>query len=419
MPQSVASAQSVPVDLPTGPPTVLRNRPVPTRYRADPAWSERAAAPLRLVAGRGAKPTPEEITKLKAGLLRRDEPASELVRALRLDRTVTMKQIRHSLDHGIEDDAPAPLHAFFDHLEPRPDWVRDDLLERGARACRRLGVDGLRVLGLGSLLGGYRTAAALEPLVRTGRLTGEEGQRRLNETTAWWLAVTAPGGLEPGAEGWNLSVHVRIMHAFINDQLEQAPDWDWNLRGVPINQYDQASTLGVFSTSFLLHARLFGHRISRRDSEAAMHLWSYVGWLMGVDEEWLPRTERIGRRLLYQFLAGDPGPDVNSRLLATSLLDSVDAGPGSALQKRIERERTLSIATGLLGPGAMGDLGLPRRLPWFTLMRCLVNLPLSQILTRIPRTDQFTVRRGNASIERECRRIFGTDGPSAHGVAPL
>ncbi|KRF19123.1 hypothetical protein ASG90_02735 [Nocardioides sp. Soil797] len=394
-------------------------RRVPSRYRADPDWSDRAAALLRLTAGPGARPSSDEVVALKAGLLRRDEPAAELVRAVRVDRSVTMKQIRTALEHGTDASTPAAVREFFDHLAPRPSWVRDDLLERGARACRCLGVDGLRVLGLGSLLGGYRTAAALEPLVRTGRLTGEEGQRRLNETTAWWLAVTAPGGLEPGAEGWRLSVHVRVMHAFVNDQLEQAPDWDWDLRGVPINQYDQASTLGVFSTSFLLHARLFGHRISRRDSEAVMHLWSYVGWLMGVDEAWLPRTERIGRRLLYQFLAGDPGPDENSRLLAASLIDSVDAGPGSALRRRIERERTLSIATGLLGPAAMGDLALPKRPPWFTLWRCLVNLPLSQLLTRVPGTDRITVRRGNASIERECRRIFDADGPSAHGVAPL
>ncbi|HEY9564848.1 MAG TPA: oxygenase MpaB family protein, partial [Nocardioides sp.] len=213
--------------------------------------------------------------------------------------------------------------------------------------------------------------------------------------------------------------HVRIMHAFVNDQLEQAPDWDWDFRGVPINQYDQASTLGVFSTSFLLHARLFGHYVSRRDSKAIMHLWSYVGWLMGVDDAWLPRTERIGRRLLYQFLAGDPAPDENSLLLADSLLSSIDAGEGSALAKRFERERTLSMATGLLGPGAMRDLGLPVRLPWFTGWRFLVNLPLSQVLARVPGTDELTVRRGNASIERECRRIFGDDGPSAHGVAPL
>lgn len=391
----------------------------PARYRSNPRWSERAAAPLRLAAGPGAKPSPAEVAALRSGLLRRDEPAAALVRAVRDERSVTMKQIRAALADGAGEESPSPVAEFFDHLEGRPDWVDDSLLVRGADACRRLGVDGLRVLGLGSLLGGYRTAAALEPLVRTGRLTGDEGQRRLDETTAWWLAVTAPGGLRPGAEGWRLCVHVRIMHALVNDQLERAPDWDWQLRGTPINQYDQASTLGVFSTSFLLHARLFGHHISRADSQAAMHLWSYVGWLMGVDEEWLPRTERVGRRLLYHFLAGDPGPDDNSRLLAASLLEAINAGPGSALARRFERERALSIATGLLGPGAMQDLGLPRRPPWFTLWRCAVNLPLSQLLGRLPGTESLTLRRGNASIDRQVRRIFGADGAAAHGVGPL
>lgn len=388
------------------PPPDAAGRPVPTRYRQDPRWSERAAAPLRLTAGPGARPDAADVAALQAGLLRRDEPAARLVHALRHQRTVTMTQFRAALEHGagLDGTAPAPLREFFELVEARPAWLDDDLLARGADACRRLGVDGLRVLGLGSLLGGYRTAAALEPLVRTGRLLGPGTERRVAETTSWWLAVTTPGGLARDGDGWRLTVQVRLLHALVNDQLERAPDWEWELRGVPINQYDQASTLGVFSTSFLLHARLFGHRISRRDSRAIMHLWSYVGWLMGVDEEWLPHTERIGRRLLYRFLAGDPPPDKNSRDLARAMVEAVDSGEGSALRKRFEKERILSAATGLLGPGAMRDLGLPWRPPWFTTWRFGVNLVLSQLLGRLPGTDDLLLRRGNASIDRELRR---------------
>src|SRR3546814_17826964 len=109
---------------------------------------------------------------------------------MRVDRAVSMKRIRAALDDGITADSPAPLKEFFEPLRERPDWVRDDLLERGARACRRLGVDGLRVLGLGSLLGGYRTGAALEPLVRPGRLTGEEGQRQIGRES--WRERVGP-----------------------------------------------------------------------------------------------------------------------------------------------------------------------------------------------------------------------------------
>ena len=113
-----------------------------------------------------------------------------------------MARVRSALAAGgVPDDGPAALRDFFAVVDDRPDWVDDRLLARGAAACRAMGVDGATVLAYGSLLGGYRTSAALEPLVRTGRLTGDETLRRIGETTAWWRAVTAPGGLEPGAEG--------------------------------------------------------------------------------------------------------------------------------------------------------------------------------------------------------------------------
>ena len=236
----------------------MHDRPTPTRFGADRAWAEAAARPLRWAAGPGARPSAAELDELAAGLLRRDEPAAALARALRVEQTVTMAEIRSALDHGLTAESPAPLHDFFATVERRPDWVDDDLLERGGRACRAFGPDAALVLTFGSLLGGYRTSAALEPLVRTGRLTGEETLRRIGETTAWWRGVTAPDGLARESEGWRLAVHVRIMHGLVNQMLEQDPTWDWDKRGVPINQYDQASTLGVFSTSFMLHARLLG-----------------------------------------------------------------------------------------------------------------------------------------------------------------
>ncbi|WP_121255136.1 oxygenase MpaB family protein [Nocardioides ferulae] len=390
----------------------------PTRFAPDPRWSRRAAAPLRLVAGPGALPTPAELDALRAGLVRRDEPAAALVRAMREQRTVTMPQIREALEHGPAADAAPELRDLFALVERRPDWVDDALLERGARVCRTMGLDAGTVLAYGSLLGGYRTAAALEPLARTGRLTGEETLRRIGETTAWWRAVTAPGGLARDAEGWRLAVHVRIMHAFVNDQLERDPTWPWAERGVPINQYDQASTLGVFSTSFLLHARLLGVRVSRRDGAAVMHLWSYVGWLMGVDEEWLPRTEREGRRLLYHFLSHDPPPDDNSRTLARALIDMSDLAPVGRWRRRYERERALSAGTFLLGPAAMRDLGLPLRPPWYGAARLASNAFWSHLVGRLPGGNDVLARRAERHTERQLARYYGHQAPGIGAVAP-
>jgi hypothetical protein len=363
---------------------------MPTRFGADRAWGERAARPLRLVAGPDPAPTEAELAALRAGLMRRDEPVAELLRA------VGVKELRRA--------GSPQVRAFVDSLRDRPAWVDDRLLERGARACREFGMDAGLVLAYGSLLGGYRTAAALEPLVRTGRLTGSETLRRIKETSVWWRAVTAPGGLAPDGEGFRLTVHVRFMHAMVNAQLEADPSWEWDKRGVPVNQYDQASTLGVFSTSFLLHLRLLGVRVSRADGRAVMHLWSYVGWLLGVDEEWLPYDEPRGRRLLYHFLSYDPPPDRNSEGLAHALIHMYDDRPG--WRGRWERERALSVSTWLLGRRAMRDLGLPYRLPWYGLARVAANLVISQGLGRLPGGRSMLLARG----ERQARAQFARWG---------
>lgn len=383
----------------------------PARFGSAKPWSERAARPLRLTAGPGADPTPAEIAALRAGLLRCDEPAAAVVRAVRVDRTLSMREVHAALASG-RTDTEGPLRDLLDLTSTRPAWVDERLLARGARACRTFGADAGVVLAYGSLLGGYRTSAAVEPLVRTGRLTGEETLRRIGETTTWWRAVTAPGGLEPGAEGHRLALHVRVMHAFVNDHLAADPTWDADWHGAPINQYDQASTLGVFSTSFLLHLRLLGVRVSRRDAAAVMHLWSYVGWLMGVDEEWLPRTERRGRRLLYHFLSHDPAPTESCRALAHALVHMADTAPGSRPRKTWERERALSAGTWLLGPAAMRDLGLPVRLPWYGVARVAANLFWSHLVGRLPGGRERVVARGERAFLRQTARWYDGGSPA-------
>ena len=383
--------------------------PTPTRFGADPEWSRRIARPLLLVSGRNAEPTREELDRLRAGLLRRDEAAHELVRAVREEHSVTMPQFRQALEHGIDavPDAPAALRRFFDLVDSRPDWVDDDLLDRGARAMQKIGWDGFDLLTWGSLLGGYRSAAALEPLVRSGRLLGGGAARRTAETSRWFLACIEDGGLRREAEGWRLSVHVRVMHAFVNYQLEHDPTWDWGLRGTPINQYDQASTLAVFSTTPLLQARLLGIRISRRDSAGIMHLWSYIGWLMGVDDHWLPHTEKAGRRIIYHLLSFDPGPDDNSRMLARALVDSQADVPGPRWRGVLAREVGLSTATFLNGRRGMHELGLPARPPWYPALRIPANAFWTHLVGRLPGGDELVVRRGRRGRDRRVQLQYG------------
>ncbi|WP_189331508.1 oxygenase MpaB family protein [Actinoplanes ianthinogenes] len=378
---------------------------VPGRFGADRVWGERAARPLRLLAGSGARATASEIAALRAGLNRRDEPAAALVRAVRDSARLSVRDLLRLVAAGPAEGVPEAVATFVEAVRKRPAWVDDDLLARGAEACRAFGMDAGLVLAYGSLLGGYRTGAALEPLVRTGRLTGGETLRRIKETSHWWRAVTEPGGLAPGGAGFLATLQVRVMHALVNARLEADPTWDHAFRGLPINQYDQASTLGVFSTSFLLHLRLLGVRVAKADAAAVMHLWCYVGWLLGVDEDWLPFTEKQGRRQLYHFLSFDPPPDRNSVGLARALIAMSDEF-AHGWRRVYERERALSVSTWLLGRAAMRDLGLPRRPPWYGLARVTANLLISHGLGRLPGGRRLLLARG----ERQARAQFARWG---------
>jgi hypothetical protein len=373
---------------------------VPRRYHSAPEWSERFAKPMLALAGHGARMRGEELEDLVGGLLRRDQLADDLVRAVREEHAVTMAQVRAAMAGApVEPDAHPALQAFFSAIETRPDWVDDDLLARGGAAARRIGKDGFDVLAFGSLLGGYRSGGALQPLVRTGRF--DDTLNRVGETGQWWLACTAPGGLARDGEGWRLSVHVRVMHAFVNYQLERDPDWDWEFRGTPINDYDRAGTIGSFSTSYLLQARALGVRVPADDAAAIMHLWSYVGWLMGVEERWLPRTERIGRRVLGNVIAGFSAPEEASRQLGSGLITMHDSAPGISRWRRwYERERALSMATYLnLGYG-MKDVGQPARPPWYPAYRVLANVLWTQVVGRLPGGSALLDRRAERALER-------------------
>jgi hypothetical protein len=391
---------------------------VPTRYGSAPEWSQRFARPMLALAGPGARMRGEELEQLTSALMRRDEPADALVRAIREDRTVTMAQFRAALADGVDavPDAPQALRDFFAHVEQRPDWVDEALLERGAAAARRVGKDGFDILAFGSLLGGYRSGGALQPLVRTGRI-GAMTLQRVGETGQWWLGVTAPGGLRRDGEGWRLSVHVRAMHGFVNYQLERDPSWDWQFRGIPINQHDRAGTIGSFSTSYLLQARALGVRVPRDDAAAIMHLWSYVGWLMGVEERWLPRTEQVGRRVLGNIIAGFSAPEESSKQLGAGLVHMHDHAPGiSRVRRWYERERALSTATFLnLGHG-MKDVGQPARLPWYPAYRIAANLFWSHLVGRFPGGTRLLDRRAERGLARMERLQYAGQRPP---IAPV
>ena len=402
--------------MPADPPATF-----PGRYRAGEARAARMGTLLKRVAG--VEELDEELMhRIGAALRRRDEPGARLAEAIRLRAgepgRVTMAQLSTALVGGVAavpDAAPA-LVELVDGAEQVPDWLDWELLEEGARAYRRFGRAAADVGLQLSLIGGYRFGGPTDLLVETGALTGGGSRRRLGETQRWVQALTQHGGLRPHAEGWRLTLHVRTMHALVNHGFE--PRWDTEQWGLPINPADQASTLGLFDAVVLLGVRALGVPVTREESRAVMHLWRYVGWLLGVDEEFLVDTERERHRLNYHVLLSQGGLTEAGGLLARAAVDAqleLDFRRWGALapvRARYERERLLSMLTVFLGPTSMRELGLPLRPPWAHPVAIAGHTLRHQALGRLPGGRAALERWGDRVVTDLMVRYFDDDAPA-------
>ncbi|MDO3639641.1 oxygenase MpaB family protein [Mycolicibacterium arseniciresistens] len=397
----------------------------PRRFMEAPRRNRRLGRPLRILT-KTVRPDQQLIDRIGQRLMHRDEVGAELVAAMHItdaanpDR-VTMGQFHQALDSGVHTvaDCPRPLRDFFAAVERVPAWVDFDLVNEGAAAYRRLGTNAADVMLQLSLIGGYRFGGPTDLLVETGGLTGRKTVRRLAETQKWAVAVSQPDAMRRSGEGFKLTVHVRAMHALVNHQFETNGRWDVAHWGLPINQTDQAATLGLFNGALLLGVRLLGVRVSGAESRAIMHLWKYVGWLLGVDEDWLCDNEAAQHRLNYHMLITQSGVSEAGPPLANAIVDAqrlLHYPNLAGLRGAYHRARLLSMLSYFLRSEGMGDLELPRALPWAVAPVIAKNVVRYQLLSRTRAGRDHLERWGVRSSERLLAKYFGEQ---QHGVGEL
>ncbi|KXW59703.1 hypothetical protein MPHL43072_11480 [Mycolicibacterium phlei DSM 43072] len=389
-------------------------RLIPTRHPDSP---RPVPVAIHVMArGLGIKPpNAQQWRRLGERLTVGDEPVDRLVEWM---TSVGGKETRPLFDRALAEgidaipDAPAPLREFFDLVEATPGWVDPAKLRRGQRALRRGGADGMYVARDVSLLGGYQFSGFNKTLLRTGAL--EKGSnKRFAETMQWAMDVIAEGGLEKFGSGYRSTLRVRLIHGLVRKHVAAMPDWradDW---GVPINQTDMAATLIGALVAPAIGSAGMGVVLRPKDYDAVAHLTRYVGWLMGVEDEWLPRGLRDSIRVLYHTLSALAEPDESSRQLAMPMADDpliwhYDSLPG--FRRRLARAQHLSITSGFLGPKTMRALGLKPHLPWYPVLRLPVNLVRSAAAVTLPGGIERATARGEREHRALMRTIIGDDG---------
>lgn len=393
---------------------------IPARHPSTP----RPVPPgIRLVSKmlRLPEPTPAEFDRFGALLSVGDEPMDRLVHWIysQDDPKAPKAQFERALAGGIAGvpEAAAPIREFFESIETVPDWVDWDQIARGGRVLRSGGADGFYVARDVALMGGYLFSGFNQTLLRTRAL--EKGSNtRFAETSQWALDVITPDGLRPGGAGFRSTVHVRFIHSLVRRHVAALPDWDAATWGLPVNQTDMAATLvGALIAPSATGAAL-GLINSYPEYQAAAHLTRYVGVLMGVQDDFLPRSYRDSLRILFQTSRALSTPDESSRLLAAPMADDplswhYPVLPG--LRRRIARSQHLSIATAYLGRRAMAELGVPSVFPWYPILRTPVNL-VKSVAAQLPGGRARAAARGDRAQAKMMRIMLderATIGQSA------
>lgn len=277
------------------------------------------------------------------------------------------KLVDQALEQGIQAVAnpPRALLDLFAQVDDEPIWLDRDKLALGCAVSRRVGPWGELVLRNLALMGGYLGGAAAKPLVFTGQLD-RMTPRRLTETGKFYMDVTTVGGLERFEDGFKSALRVRLMHAQVRRMLLDSGKWDpaW---GHPLNQWDSMATILEFSSIYLTGLRALGFIFSKREREAVIHLWRYVGYLMGVEERILPADEADSMRALYQVMATVCDADSDSIALGQSLAKAPPTLEGDSwwMQRLGNLEQTLRVGYTryVLGDKAGDQLGLENK-PW-------------------------------------------------------
>ncbi len=391
---------------------------LPGRHGASLRTARQVTALLRLLLSR-PRPEPDaaQWRVLALALTRGDPLADALADWMKnVGLARSMPLLDKALAQGVcqVPEAPEVMRRFFATVDAPPAWLDPELLVQGARASNLTGLAGTDIMRDLALMAGYQSSAINRTLVLTGALS-RGAQRRLAETTKWWVDCTTPGGMARFAPGFQGTVRVRLMHALVRQRVQHLPDWDADWLGVPINQQDMQATYLGFCVVYLTGLRFLGVWLRPHEVHAVMHLWRYVGWLMGVEDDLLFEHFPDAQVGLYRNLLAQPAPDDSSLALGAALMNEPLHTPYghrwawlNGLRGRYERARHLSISRLFLTNASMRSLGLPGHvLPWYPALRLPWNLLVHETARRLPGGLSWLQDHGRRQQQAHLATMFG------------
>ncbi|KAJ1325217.1 oxygenase MpaB family protein [Microdochium nivale] len=229
-------------------------------------------------------------------------------------------------------DAPE-IRAFWDEVDTVPEWVNWEQIERGQKVFWRYAGASITSLTYLSLLGGMAGGRIVETLDRTGGFSASVVRRRLLETTQHTFAVHKDlESLQPGGQGWESSVRVRLLHTSVRRRImalaAQKPEYyDVASFGIPINDLDCIGTINTFSAATVYMGLPRQGIVLRRQEELDyLAVWRYVAYLMGTPHDWLASPAEA-KAMMQSLIVSEIRPTGKSGNLANNIVFGFEGIP--------------------------------------------------------------------------------------------
>ncbi len=201
----------------------------------------------------------------------------------------------------------------------------------------------------------------------------------------------APAPLTAGSTGVAVAAMQSMHSAFL------ANGWNVARDGLPNNQEQLVFTLLTFHYVFLRAMRTLGIPLRSEDEEAYLHCWNVVGYVLGIEQKWMPfsyaEAERLFNDIQTQCLADHlyPGGTDARPALAGALIDYMSASIPFKLLKPFP-----SLFTRYLCGGTVADvLGVSSKQSFVSRILFAVLMGVCRVIDTVVRlvVPQFSLAR--------------------------
>ena len=256
---------------------------------------------------------------------------------------------------------PDSLVEFIEHATTVPDWFDTKLARMASRAFLRNSDIALAALVGGSIVEGFSTLISKSFSIR-GRIISS-GVRRLKQNGMQLVEQYLPGGMDPGGDGWRLTLRVRLVHAQSRYLISRSTEWNHERYGMPISAAHTLLAGAAFSGRLMRHVAALGGDFSTEEREAFVHVWRYTGLLIGIPEELIFHDEASSCHAFEIGSMCEPVPDLDAIIMANAIVNSapVIIGVSDSAERRKLARVVTQASRELIGDELADSFNFPRR----------------------------------------------------------